>query len=105
MSVACTVTAVANIVRGALRLPWRTPWAFIYCGVHGVGAPHPATCLWVRAVSALYSAGNSVHPNTRAAVQHELLAHWEAEAARRGDRQSAGHAATSPSSDYGCKCG
>ena len=101
MSVACTVTAVANIVRGALRLPWRTPWAFIYCGVHGVGAPHPATCLWVRAVSALYSAGNSVHPNTRAAVQHELLAHWEAEAARRSDRQSARHAATSPSSDYG----
>ena len=34
-------------------------------------------------------------------MQHELLAHWEAEAARRGDRQSAGHAATSPSSDYG----
>ena len=72
--VASATVSVANVVRKVLRLPYKTPWRFIFGALHegGLAVPHPARCLWVRFVAEMYSAMCSVHPLTKRVTQWEV---------------------------------
>ena len=72
--VAAAVASVANLVRKLYRLPFKTPWRFIFGdqGRGALGMPHPAHCLWGRFVAELYSAMCSVHLPTRLVTQWEV---------------------------------
>ena len=72
--VAAATASVANVVRKVLRLPYKTPWRFIFGALRegGLAVPHPARCLWVRFVAEMYDAMCSVHPLKKRGTRWEV---------------------------------